>query len=225
MKNYQLTIACIAVAFAFAFGVTGCNQSEPKNSSEATAANPLEAHYQQTAPANAKHISEVFADAKPGKEVVVHGEVMGRMNVFVDGRAMVVLGDPTKITPCNRIPGDGCVTPWDVCCDPPEIIKKSIATIQFLSADGRVIKQGLKGFKGIKELSFLTVKGIIAEGTTAENLLISAQEFHLTDPSPFAGAPPVPVEQNEPEYSPAIEHEGVIYLNPPPVPMDPDDTE
>jgi hypothetical protein len=143
------------------------------------------------APENALQISEVFKDPSPGKKVVLSGEVMGRMDPFIKGRAMVTLGDPTKITPCNRIPGDSCETPWDVCCDDPEVIKKSIATIQILNQDGRVLKAGLKGYKGIKELSFLTVVGTIAKGSNANNLLIDASAFHVAKVSPYKDAAPV----------------------------------
>ncbi|NNE92862.1 MAG: hypothetical protein HKN23_14555 [Verrucomicrobiales bacterium] len=144
-----------------------------------------------------KQISEVFADPKPGTKVVTGGEVMGRMNPFVKGRAMLVLGDPTKITPCSRIPGDECPTPWDVCCDLPEVIKKSIATIQFVDEDGKIIPTGLKGFKGIKEMTYLTVSGTIAEGSNADNLLITASEVYVADESPYKDAKPV--SGHEPE--------------------------
>ena len=109
----------------------------------------------------------------------------------VEYRGMVMLGDPTKMTPCNRIPGDECPTPWDVCCDDPAVIKKSISTVQFLDENGKVIKTGLKGYQGIKELSFLTVKGTIAEQSNPENLLINASAFHVAEQSPFKDAKPV----------------------------------
>jgi hypothetical protein len=86
---------------------------------------PLDAFLVAEAPSNPSQISEVMSSCKPGDEVVLAGEVMGRMEPFVNSRAMVMLGDPTRITPCNRIPGDECPTPWDTCCDDPEVLKKS----------------------------------------------------------------------------------------------------
>lgn len=153
-------------------------------------ASPLDAYYVAEAPAGVRQISEVLAEVVPGKEVVLAGEIMGRLRPFVEGRAMVTLGDPTKITPCNRIPGDSCPTPWDNCCTDPDLLKKSIATIQFVDSEGKVIKCGIKGYRKIKELSYLTVKGTIAEGSNPENLLVTVSAFHFTEPSPYVNAPP-----------------------------------
>jgi len=153
---------------------------------------PLDAFYATEAPANPKQISEVFADPTPGREVVLAGEVMGAEHPFVDGRAMVILGDPTKLTPCNRIPGDeNCPTPWDNCCDDLEMVKASITTVQILDKDGAVLKAKFKGYKGIKELSFVTVKGTIAEGSNAQNLLINVTSFNVAAESPYKDAKPV----------------------------------
>jgi hypothetical protein len=182
---YQTIILLAAVAL-----LPACKEKATESSETTGTASSLETYYVNEVPGSAKQISEVFADPTPGKEVVLSGEVMGRMHPFVEGRGMVMLGDPTKITPCNRIPGDECPTPWDNCCDDPEVLKKSIVSIQFLDEAGKVIRTGLRGYKGIKELSFLTVKGTIADGSNAENLLVTAQAFHITEPSPYLNAPP-----------------------------------
>ncbi|MEO0415671.1 MAG: hypothetical protein AAF226_12045, partial [Verrucomicrobiota bacterium] len=136
-------------------------------------------------------ISTLFAEPTPGREVVLSGEIMGRMDPFIDGRAMVMLGDPTMITPCNRKVGDDCETPWDVCCDLPDVVKKSVATIQLVDSDGGVIKSSLRDYQGMKELDYLTVKGTIAEGSNSENLLINAESFHKAEVSPYVNAKPV----------------------------------
>lgn len=186
-----MKVSNLFALFAVSLLVTACNDDKPETESTDQSNSPLDSFLVAEAPASPAQISSVFADPTPGKEIVLSGEVMGRMDTFIDGRAMVVLGDPTKITPCNRIPGDSCPTPWDVCCDDPDVIKKSIATVQFLDENGRVMKAGLKGYQGIKELSFLTVKGKIAEGSNENNLLVTASAFHVTDPSPYIDAPPI----------------------------------
>jgi len=99
---------------------------------------------------------------------------MGRKEPFIDGRALVVLGDPAVITSCDLRPGDNCPTPWDVCCDDHGDIKASTATIQILDSNGKPLKQGLKGVSGIKELSNIIVTGTIAEGSNTDNLLVNA---------------------------------------------------
>lgn len=182
--NYSLSIALI-------FVVIGCGGKPEATSSPPANASPLDSFLVEQAPAEAQQISTLFSDPTPGREVVIAGEVMGSFEPFAAERAMVMLGDPTKITPCNRIPGDSCQTPWDVCCDDPDVIKKSVTTIQFLDSEGNVLKQGLKGYQGIEELSFLTVKGSIAEGSNKDNLLINAESLHVAEVSPFKNAKPV----------------------------------
>lgn len=186
MKNIVQTLALLAVVTLF----SACKESENDSTGGQADGSALDSFYVDEAPADSQQISAIFADPTPGREIVVSGEVMGRMHPFVEGRGMVMLGDPTKVTPCNRIPGDECPTPWDCCCDDPEVLKKSITTIQFLDDEGKIIRNGLRGYKGIEELTFLTVKGTIAEGSNAENLLVNAQQFHITEPSPYLNAPP-----------------------------------
>jgi len=180
---------------AILLGASAC-----KESADDAAAKPetksagLDSLYLETAPAGAKQVSSLFDNPAAGTEVTVSGEIMGRKEPFVDGRAMFVLGDPTKMTPCNRIHGDGCKTPWDACCDSGATKKKSIATIQFLDENGDVIKSSVKGFRGINELTFVTVTGTIAEGSSEENLLINASGFHAAKESPYKKAEPVAPE-------------------------------
>lgn len=192
--------ACLAVTGLF---LSACGEKatdETSTASENSDSSALDAYLVKEAHSEVKQISELFAKPDPGTEVVVGGEVMGSMNPFIDGRAMVVLGDPTKLTPCNRRPGDTCQTPWDVCCDLSETIKSSIATIQLVDDEGKIIKSGLKGVEGIQELSYLTVSGTIAEGSNAENLLINAKEIYVADESPYKDAPPVSGHGSEEEH-------------------------
>lgn len=155
------------------------------SSVEQIEANPLQQFLLAEAPANALSVADAFNDTTPGTEVIVTGEVMGRIEPFIENRAMLVIGDPTQITPCNRNHDDECPTPWDVCCDDPEVIKKSIATIQILDAEGRPLKEGLKGLGGMQELTTLTVVGAIAEGSNEDNLLINASGIHVGKTDPF----------------------------------------
>lgn len=193
--------ACLAVTGLL---LSACGEKatdETSTASENSDSSALDAYLVKEAHSEVKQISELFAKPDPGTEVVVGGEVMGSMNPFIDGRAMVVLGDPTKLTPCNRRPGDECTTPWDVCCDLSETIKSSIATIQLVDDEGKIIKSGLKGVEGIQELSYLTVSGTIAEGSNAENLLINAKEIYVADESPYKDAPPVSGHGSEEEHA------------------------
>jgi hypothetical protein len=128
-----------------------------------------------TSPAGeAKSIVAIRSTAKPGDEITVSGQIMGSKKPFVDGRAAFILGDPDVLTPCNEVPGDECETPWDACCDSPEDKKRATATIQIVGVDGRVLKEPIEGVGGLKNLAKVTVSGKVAEGSSADLLIVNA---------------------------------------------------
>ncbi len=118
-------------------------------------------------------------DARPGQEITLKGRVMGRLRPFVEGRAAFVLGDDTLLTPCNERPDDSCETPWDVCCDTSENKRKGTASIQVIGEDGRVFNQSLRGVNGLVELSRITVRGTVADGSDLDALIINAAAIHV----------------------------------------------
>ncbi len=147
-----------------------------------------------SAPAASEALSKVFATtpsgepaaihqarltAKPGDSITLKGRVMGSLKPFVEGRAIFILGDPEKLTPCNEMPGDGCETPWDTCCDTAEDIKAGIATIQVLDANGKVLKEPIENVQGLKTLSTVTVSGTVAEGSNTDLLLLNASAIAI----------------------------------------------
>ncbi len=165
-----------SLLFLSAIAIAGCDKPETEASAPAQS---VDAWFVESPPASAQPIHVVRADARPGDEVTVSGKVMGRTQPFVDGRAAFVLGDTTTLTPCNERPDDECTTPWDVCCDSKEDIREGTATIQIVGENGRVVAQGLKGVKGLKELSTVTVSGTVAESSTPEALVIDASALHV----------------------------------------------
>jgi uncharacterized lipoprotein YajG len=122
-----------------------------------------------------KPIHLIRATAKPGDAITVSGKIMGNEKPFVDGRAAFILGDTEVLTACNEDPADRCTTPWDVCCDSPEDKKRGIATIQIVGNDGRVLKEPVEGVGGLVNLAAVTVSGKVAEGSSADVLIINAQ--------------------------------------------------
>lgn len=123
-------------------------------------------------------IAAIRATAKPGEEITITGRVMGNEKPFVEGRAVFILADPSILTACNDRPGDNCETPWDNCCNTAEEKKKAIATIQVVGTDGRVLKENIENVAGIKKLSTVTVTGKVAEGSSADSLVINATAVH-----------------------------------------------
>lgn len=127
----------------------------------------------------AKAIHVIRTTAKPGEEITITGRIMGNGKPFVEGRAAFILGDPEILTPCNEIPGDSCETPWDCCCDTKEDKKVGIATVQIAGADGRVLKDSLEGVGGLAKLATVTVTGKVAEGSSADSLVVNATAIQV----------------------------------------------
>ena len=157
--------------------LASCKENTPP-SAAAPATGPSETLNRVLAAAPAgepKAIHAIRASVQPGDEITVSGRIMGSSKPFVDGRAVFILGDPEVLTPCNEIPGDGCESPWDTCCDSPEDKKRGTATVQIVDADGRVLKEAVEGVGGLEKLAHVTVAGKVAEGSSADLLLINAQ--------------------------------------------------
>jgi hypothetical protein len=173
--KHLLAIAALALA--------SCGKKQTAASVEnVPPAAALEAHFTDQPIADPQAIHVARTTVKPGDAIVIKGLIMGREKVFVDGRASFLLGDREKLTPCNAIPDDECPTPWDACCDSKEAKREGIASIQIVDADGRVLTGGLKGVKGLKELSAVTVSGTVDESSTAENLVVNAQSIYVSKP-------------------------------------------
>ncbi|MDG1070164.1 MAG: hypothetical protein P8P32_01030 [Akkermansiaceae bacterium] len=162
-------ITTIALTFLF----TSCAEKK-KTAENNKESSPLEKLLLASTPEKAIDIADLRKSAQAGDTVTFTGNVIGSEPVFMDGRAVMIMGDPKKITSCNLIPGDECETPWDVCCDDPDVIKASIVTVQVVDDAGKPLKTGLKGLGGMKELSALTVTGEVAEGSNKDNMLVNA---------------------------------------------------
>ncbi len=175
MKLTNLSIALIALLSLYA-----CKPKESASNTKTQAPDPVLAAYfvTETLP-DAQSIHIARTTAKPGDTITLKGEVIGREKVFVDGRAAFILGDPEKLTACNKKPGDNCETPWDACCDSQEVKKIATASIQIVDENGRAMARELKGVNDLKELSSLTLKGIVDQSSTEENFVINATQIHV----------------------------------------------
>jgi hypothetical protein len=162
------------LAFASIFTLASC--SEENDTSDSSAANEnshLAALILKEEPAKAMDIADLRKTAKAGDQVTFSGDILGAEKVFIDSRAVMILGDPKKLTACNLRPGDDCEFPWDVCCDDGDVIKASIVTVQAVDEAGKPIKEGFRGLKGMKELSSLVVTGEVAKGSNDVNMMVN----------------------------------------------------
>ena len=174
MKNIILLTPAI-----LALTLTACSDKKEVGQTPADNTSPLKQVVLGTAPDKPLEIATIRGSAKPGETVTFKGQVMGSDTVFMDGRAVMVMGDPKKMTPCSDIPGDECPTPWDVCCDDPEVVTASIITVQVTDESGKPLKATLKGLSGLKELSWVTVTGKVTEASNKENMVVNASGLFI----------------------------------------------
>jgi len=115
--------------------------------------------------ADARPLKEVKASAAVGDRVVFEARIGGRVDPFVDGRAMMIVAD-ASIESCDELHGDTCPTPWDYCCEPRDSLMAGTATVQIVGADGRPLALGLEGRHGLEPLATVIVEGVV---TTLED--------------------------------------------------------
>ncbi len=167
--NDLMCVLILALAF-----VAGCGKNE--TSVAVPASNVPESFFVATAPPAAKPVSEVVASAKNGEQVVVTGRVGGDRKVFVDGYAAFTIVD-AQIAPCGKDKMDDCPTPWDYCCDPPDVMAANTLSVE-LMADGKLLKANPRGFHGLDHLKTVVVQGRVAKDE-AGNVRVLASGIHV----------------------------------------------
>ena len=166
--------------------VAGCDDPKaqsgapsPQAATPAAGAEGLPAGLLATqAPADAKSIAEVRGSGTDGQEVVLVGRIAGSEEPFTAGRAQFQLVD-LAIKSCAEIEGDGCPTPWDMCCEEKGNIVQNSVTVQVVGADGRPLKSELKGVGGLKPLSEVSVKGKLHKSEDGKVVTVDATELYV----------------------------------------------
>lgn len=184
MKKYMVLLSLLALGF-----LAGCGR---ERAALPVAARPFpvpEVFVHEPPPGNPEPIPVARGQRKPGDAILLQGRIMGVPHPFTDEWAAFVLGDENTLTPCNQRTGDGCPTPWDVCCDAPEARRAGVATIQVLGPNGVVVRQGLKGVHGLQELSRVCVVGAVAHESTPEALVVNATAIYIMNDKPAPEAP------------------------------------
>jgi hypothetical protein len=172
MKIMNLVPPCLILALLF-----GCGKPAEKETTSTVELPPV--FVEKALTGTPTPIPEARQNLKAGDEVLLTGLIMGVMHPFVEGRAVFVLGDEATLTPCDLNEGDGCLTPWDTCCDPATIRMAGTATIQLVDADGTLLRTGLKGSKGLNELSRITVSGTVAPNSSPQAFIVNANAIHI----------------------------------------------
>ena len=131
------------------------------------------------APAQPVPIPELRRTAQPGDEVIFEAKVMGTKTPFVENRALFVVGDEGTLTSCDIHHADSCETPWDNCCDTPDALRAGTASIQVVDDDGNVLRHGIKGIAGLRELRRLRIAGTVAADATEAAFIINAKTIQI----------------------------------------------
>ena len=153
---------------------TACGPGE--SSAALPASDVPERFFLASAPQAARPVGEIVASARPGEEVVVTGRVGGAAKVFVDGYAAFTIVAP-RVQPCGVGKMDECPTPWDYCCDSPEVMAANALSVE-LVADGQPLRANARGFHGLDHLKTVVVVGQVARDE-AGNVRVLASGLHV----------------------------------------------
>jgi hypothetical protein len=82
---------------------------------------------------------------------------------------------------CSDHEDDHCKTPWDYCCTPREELRAHSATIQLVDENGAPIRTDIKGRRGIRELSDLTITGTVVSADH-NSLIVKATGIFVNGP-------------------------------------------
>lgn len=180
--SYRMIITTAALAALVTSGCKSKSDAQPQSAeapaSTKTPAATLPANlFAQEAPADARTVAALKADANAKGAVVVQGRIGGRKDPFVDGVAMFLLAD-ASMKSCDELHGDTCKTPWDYCCEPMESLAAKIATIQVVGEDGKPLRVNVQGQHGIEPLARVTVVGQIVSQPSGA-LVVNASKIYV----------------------------------------------
>lgn len=130
-------------------------------------------------PADAQDVIAARKSVKDGDEVVLIGRVGGERETILRGRAVFTLAD-RSLTPCNERQDDECPTPWDYCCEPPEVLKESTVLVKIVDNRGETVSMDLRQDLGLSELKTVVVRGR-ARRDAQGNFTLIADGMHIRE--------------------------------------------
>jgi hypothetical protein len=137
----------------------GCSQGQPGHDGGRPGPAALaegKKYLLESEPPGAKGVLETRKEARDGDEILMVGHIAGSKKPFVEGRASFSVLD-LSIKPCPA--DEGCPTPWDCCCTPPDQLRAATVQVRFAGDDGKTLGVGAKDLLGVKESMVVVVKG------------------------------------------------------------------
>ncbi|HRP62305.1 MAG TPA: hypothetical protein PK400_03335 [Phycisphaerales bacterium] len=132
------------------------------------------------APADVLNVIDAKKTSRQGDSIAIRGRVGGSARPFVDGRAVfTIVGHGPHA--CSDHDDDHCKTPWDYCCTSRDELRAHSATIQVVDENGTPIRTDIKGRRGIKELSDITIVGTVVS-TDGGALIVKTSGIYLNSP-------------------------------------------
>jgi hypothetical protein len=108
-------------------------------------------------PVGALSVIAARETVEDGEDVLVVGRIGGSESPWVEGRAAFSIVDAT-LKACSDIPGDNCETPWDYCCETPNL-PSATAMVKIVDDDGSIVNADVRKLLGVEGLSTVVIQG------------------------------------------------------------------
>lgn len=181
MKKKTQTLAGLApIILCLSLALSACAPKEADSSAEAdTSSTEFELPLLDQRPEGAMTVQAARETAEPGEDILVYGQIGGATEPFYESFAGFVLTD-TAVMFCDEMENeDHCPTPWDACCEDPDKLKASRASVQFVDSSGAPYATGLEGQSGLVGLKEVVVAATVAERSTEDNLVLNATGIYV----------------------------------------------
>jgi hypothetical protein len=178
VRSYLMRIVTLAVAML----ALGCGQKTSQSGNSASPQRPSAPSAEGAKfilaqePSQAKGVLAVREESKDGDEVAIVGRIGGSTRPM-GKRATFTIVDPS-LKHCGVSGDDGCLTPWDYCCEPGRT--KATAMIKFVGADGEPLATDARTLLAVMELDLVVIRGK-AQRDKDRNLVVLADGVYLRE--------------------------------------------
>ncbi len=170
-----LSLILVTAVSVMTLGCTGTQSTQTVDNDSAPVVD-MSGYLLAEEPDGAQEVMAVRESAEDDEEVVVVGRIGGSSNPWIDGRAAFSIVDPS-LKACSDIPGDGCKTPWDYCCETDKL-PSATALVKVVDENGDVVKADPKKSLKLDELQTVVVRGK-AKRDGEGNLTVLADSLYV----------------------------------------------
>jgi hypothetical protein len=176
-------ITCLPAMLLIATGflLSGCGGSETKTvptvetEREATPSRSAPSFLLDEAPPASPGVVAGLEGKGPGDAVIVQGRIGGLVDPLSPTYAAFVLTDEV-VHFCDE-EGDmmHCPTPWDACCEDPELVAASRVFVQFVDSNGEPLAVSLAAAAGLAPNQNIVVMGRLSDDSGGNYKVILAE--------------------------------------------------